>query len=203
MAKRGGFTIDDAFEESEEDKIRLYNSESSPLQLVFSEEDEKNLERDEEDDDVAEGFQEFQSRSTNPISKPVKSIMKNSILLNPSLRGLKSRDDNASIDSNSLIQGQTTGYCSSSQDSYWWHHPKVRQNLKVVVAALILVILGACLLLTGVIIYCFPSLKGIQGFIFLIAGFICFLPGGYHLIYVYLAVKGKRGFDFNHLPLFT
>ena len=27
--------------------------------------------------------------------------------------------------------------------------------------------------------------------------------GGYHLIYIYLAVKGKRGFDFSHLPLFN
>jgi len=44
----------------------------------------KLLEGDEEND-KAEGFQ-----TTN---KPPKSIMKNSMLLNPSLRGLKSRDD--------------------------------------------------------------------------------------------------------------
>ena len=43
----------------------------------------------------------------------------------------------------------------------------------------------------------------LQGFIFFIAGFICLLPGGYHLVYVYLAVRGWRGFDFSHLPLFN
>ena len=30
------------------------------------------------------------------------------------------------------------------QEKYWWKHPKIKQNLKMVIAALILVILGAC-----------------------------------------------------------
>jgi len=42
MAKMNSFSIDDAFQESEEDKIRLYNSEASPLQLVLNEEEETN-----------------------------------------------------------------------------------------------------------------------------------------------------------------
>ena len=59
------------------------------------------------------------------------------------------------------------------------------------------------LLLTGIVAYSHPNLAGIQGFVFFIAGFICLAPGAYHLVYVYLAVKGKRGFDFHHLPLFN
>jgi len=192
MAKFNQFTIDDAFEESEEDKIRLYNSESTELQLVLHEEEEEEhkLREPSTPDDV--------------FLSPKKSIIKKPILVNPTLRGLKARDDNTSQDSNSLIQGQGAGYYGGPyQEKFWWKHPKIKQNLKMVIAATVLVVLGACLILTGIVIYCFPSLKELQGFIFLIAGIICFLPGGYHLIYIYLAVKGKRGFDFHHLPLFT
>jgi len=184
-----GFNIDDAFEESDEDKIRLYNSESSTLKLVLEDEKEQPSGPASPDD---------------VFVKPQKSIIKKSHLLNPTFKGLKSREDNTSQDSNSLIQGPSTGYYAGPhQEDFWWKHPKIKQNLKMVIAAMVLVILGACLILTGIIIYCFPSLEGVQGFIFLIAGIICILPGGYHLVYIYLAVKGKRGFDFHHLPLFT
>jgi len=120
------------------------------------------------------------------------------------LKGILSRDDNTSQDSNSLIQGQNHGYYTGpAQEEFWFKHPKIKQNKKMVIAALFLVILGICLIITSIVIYSIPSLESIQGFIFLIAGIICVLPGGYHLIYIYLAVKGKRGFDFSHLPLFN
>lgn len=59
------------------------------------------------------------------------------------------------------------------------------------------------LVIAGMVAYCIESLAGVQGAVFIIAGLICFIPGAYHLGYVYLAVKGKRGFDFNQLPLFN
>ena len=59
------------------------------------------------------------------------------------------------------------------------------------------------LIFTGIVIYCNPSWNFIEGYAFFIAGFICLAPGGYHLVYLYLAVKGKRGFDFHHLPMFN
>lgn len=114
------------------------------------------------------------------------------------------------MDSTSLIQGGP-GFDSSrgggggggaGAKGWWWRHPRVRQNWKMVLAAAFLVFLGFVLILTGTIAYLLPSLEGVQGFIFFIAGFICLLPGGYHLVYIYLAVKGWRGFDFSHLPLF-
>ena len=58
------------------------------------------------------------------------------------------------------------------------------------------------LLVTGVVVICLP-MPGIQAFVFFIAGFICFIPGAYHVVYIYWAVKGKRGYDFYHLPLFN
>jgi hypothetical protein len=131
-------------------------------------------------------------------------MLKKPTLLPPKIKGILSRDDNTSQDSNSLIQGQSTGYYTGPpQDQFWFKHPKIKQNKKMVVAAITLVILGICLTITSIVIYSIPSLGNVQGFIFLIAGIICLLPGGYHLIYIYLAVKGKRGFDFNHLPLFN
>lgn len=56
--------------------------------------------------------------------------------------------------------------------------------------------------LAGMVIMILP-INGLQGVVFFIAGVICFIPGAYHVIYIYLAVKGKRGFDFNFLPLFN
>lgn len=47
------------------------------------------------------------------------------------------------------------------------------------------------------------TMSGVQGIVFFIAGFICFVPGAYHVVYIYFAVKGKRGYYFYHLPLFN
>lgn len=47
------------------------------------------------------------------------------------------------------------------------------------------------------------TISGLQGLVFFIAGFICFVPGAYHIVYIYFAVKGKRGYYFYHLPLFN
>lgn len=58
-------------------------------------------------------------------------------------------------------------------------------------------------LLTTAMVVTFSPDTGLQGFVFFVAGFICFIPGAYHVVYIYLAVKGKRGFDFYHLPLFN
>lgn len=45
--------------------------------------------------------------------------------------------------------------------------------------------------------------NGSQSAVFFVAGFICFIPGAYHVVYIWLAARGYRGFDFYHLPLFT
>eukprot|EP00088_Acartia_fossae_P070597 TRINITY_DN9507_c0_g1_i2.p1 TRINITY_DN9507_c0_g1~~TRINITY_DN9507_c0_g1_i2.p1 ORF type:complete len:194 (-),score=38.42 TRINITY_DN9507_c0_g1_i2:127-708(-) len=193
MAKSGSFSIDDAFQESEEDKIRLYDQEAIPLQVMREEEEE-----------VSHTTVTVQSPDEIFLEEDRIKIIKKPILIPPKIKGIMSRDDNTSQDSNSLIQGQSNGYYTGpAQEEYWFNHPKVKQNQKMVIAAIVLVILGACLIITSIVIYSIPSLESVQGFIFLIAGIICLLPGGYHLIYIYLAVKGKRGFDFSHLPLFN
>ncbi|XP_050311858.1 transmembrane protein 134 [Anthonomus grandis grandis] len=116
-------------------------------------------------------------------------------------RGYKSVTD-TSRDSDSLIH-----------DSYDWSreedfhrscftHPKVRENWRMVLAATILLLIGMGLLVTGTLTLSEPN-SVLQASVFLLAGFICFIPGAYHVVYIYLAAKGKRGYHFHNLPLFT
>lgn len=108
----------------------------------------------------------------------------------------------ASRDSDSLIQDC---YDSSSQENLsrsCFRHPKVRENWRMVLAATTLLFIGIGLLATGALALAEPA-AGLQGAVFLLAGFICFVPGAYHVVYIYLAAKGKRGYHFHNLPLFT
>lgn len=198
--KKPDFTIDDAFSESAEDRIRLYTRTSESVPLT-----EETIQEE------PAGFSDSASSPGDPDSvfvsdspTPGPPILKTKgILQNPSLRALKTKaEDSTSQDSTSLLP-TNPGYYSGQEPSskMWWSHPKIKQNWKVVTGAAVLVFLGAGLILTGIVAYSHPRLEGVQGFIFFIAGLICLLPGAYHLVYVYLAVKGKRGFDFHHLPL--
>ncbi|CAG7823015.1 unnamed protein product [Allacma fusca] len=183
------FSIDDAFEEENTDAIRVYGAttttERSPLKpkRVSSPAAISAV----SSDGVAVHIQD----PINPLS------------IKPIIRGitkLKSCDDTISKDSDSLItEGPENGYDPSMP---WWQHPKVRENWKMVLAAFSLLLIGLGLSIAGIVIIGLP-INGIQGTVFFIAGVICFIPGAYHVIYIYLAVKGKRGYDFYHLPLFN
>jgi len=84
----------------------------------------------------------------------------------------------------------------------WYKHPKVREHWKVVVASFVLFFIGICLCIVGIILEALETeLGGI--FMLFVIGVICFIPGVYHIIAVYYAVKGKRGFSFYNLPLFN
>lgn len=90
----------------------------------------------------------------------------------------------------------------------------------MVLAATILFLIGTGLLVTGTLTLSEPN-SMLQASVFLLAGkqavivvlrqflfisfagFICFIPGAYHIVYIYLAAKGKRGYHFHNLPLFT
>lgn len=108
--------------------------------------------------------------------------------------------DSASRDSDSLIQEYDVepnyNFCCC------WNHPKVRENWRVFLAAIVLFIVGIGLLAMAIYSFAYPS-NGSQAVVFFIAGLICVIPGGYHVAYIWLASLGFRGFDFYHLPLFT
>lgn len=109
----------------------------------------------------------------------------------------------ASRDSDSLIQECYEGGGSLESGSRsCWSHPKVRENWRMVLAASTLLVVGVGLLATGALALAEPE-SGLQGAVFFLAGFICFVPGAYHVVYIYLAAKGRRGYHFHNLPLFT
>lgn len=112
----------------------------------------------------------------------------------------KCPEDTTSRDSDSLIHE----YLPASQSiyPYCWNHPKVRENWKTVLAAVTLLLVGIGLLAMGSYAVAEPE-NGLQGFVFFLAGMICFVPGAYHVVYIWLAARGQRGYDFYHLPLFT
>lgn len=106
-----------------------------------------------------------------------------------------------SRDSDSLIQDCYDGSIADVSQSCF-RHPKVRENWRMVLAAATLLVVGVGLLVTGALAFAEPE-SGLQGAVFILAGFICFVPGAYHVVYIYLAAKGRRGYHFHNLPLFT
>lgn len=154
-----------------------------------------------------------------------------------------SADDTTSRDSDSLIQ-EYINVPPSDLYTHCWNHPKIRENWRTVLAAVTLLIIGIVLVTMGMISIASPA-NGSRGFVFLLAGrllfnllqrlsifhtlcfiffpiilcildlirigihtllragSICFIPGAYHVVYIWLAAIGYRGYNFYHLPLFT
>ncbi|VDD87457.1 unnamed protein product [Enterobius vermicularis] len=79
--------------------------------------------------------------------------------------------------------------------------PKLRDNMKVVVGSVILTILGSgqCL----VVIREFSVCGNLHGWIFLFAGFLFFVPGAYHVVYITCTVCGRPGYSLSNLPTFN
>ncbi|XP_052518148.1 transmembrane protein 134 isoform X2 [Budorcas taxicolor] len=83
----------------------------------------------------------------------------------------------------------------------WTQHPLIQKNHRVVLASFLLLLLGLVLILTGVGLEVAPS-PGVSSAIFFVPGFLLLVPGVYHVIFIYCAVKGHRGFQFFYLPYF-
>ncbi|XP_051754798.1 transmembrane protein 134 [Ctenopharyngodon idella] len=83
----------------------------------------------------------------------------------------------------------------------WTSHPLVKKNRRVVLASFLLLITGVALIFTGIVIQLNPH-AGVSSAIFFVPGFLLFIPGVYHVIYISCAVRGRRGFKFFYLPYF-
>ncbi|KAI9545171.1 hypothetical protein NQZ68_038884 [Dissostichus eleginoides] len=83
----------------------------------------------------------------------------------------------------------------------WVSHPLVKKNRRVVLASFLLLITGVALIFTGVVIQLNP-VAGVSSAIFFVPGFLLFIPGVYHVIYISCAVRGRRGFKLFYLPYF-
>ncbi|XP_023566557.1 transmembrane protein 134 isoform X5 [Octodon degus] len=84
----------------------------------------------------------------------------------------------------------------------WTQHPLIQKNCRVVLASFLLLLLGLVLILVGVGLEVAPSPAGVSSAIFFVPGFLLLIPGVYHVIFIYCAVKGHRGFQFFYLPYF-
>ncbi|XP_037530873.1 transmembrane protein 134 [Nematolebias whitei] len=83
----------------------------------------------------------------------------------------------------------------------WVSHPLVKKNRRVVLASFLLLITGVALIFTGIVIQLNPN-AGVSSAIFFIPGFLLFIPGVYHVIYISCAIRGRRGFKLFYLPYF-
>lgn len=177
LGNKSKFTIDDAFETEEDDVLKTYGTttESTPLKPSKNSISEK-------------------LNCAVRIDDPVTDLTR--------FGKLKLTGDSFSKDSDSLIHGDSIRPEKFDTKSVWWKHPKVQENKKVMLAAFGLLLIGIGLLVTGVTVLVLPEM-GVQSFVFFIAGAICFIPGVYHVVYVYCAVKGRRGYNFYNLPLFN
>ncbi|XP_005384378.1 PREDICTED: transmembrane protein 134 isoform X1 [Chinchilla lanigera] len=96
---------------------------------------------------------------------------------------------------------------NTTQRSYnaccsWTQHPLIQKNCRVVLASFLLLLLGMVLILVGVGLEVAPSPAGVSSAIFFVPGFLLLIPGVYHVVFIYCAVKGHRGFQFFYLPYF-
>lgn len=138
---------------------------------------------------------------STPMHAKTRSTDDVAIRVHHDPRTLKYTDDTTSRDSDSLIQEYGSAVNNDTY-TYCWRHPKVRENWRTVLAAVTLLIVGTGLFVVGAYAIAEPN-NGSQGAVFFVAAFICFIPGAYHVVYIWLAARGHRGFDFYHLPLFT
>ncbi|XP_071790617.1 transmembrane protein 134-like isoform X1 [Asterias amurensis] len=90
----------------------------------------------------------------------------------------------------------------ASGKMWWWQHPEIRQNWRAVLGSVVMLVVGILLIAAGIV---FEATKHehIASAIFIIIGFLFFVPGLYHTGYIYFAAKGIRGFEMNHLSIFS
>lgn len=89
---------------------------------------------------------------------------------------------------------------SFNQYDSWVHHPKVRENWRLVLGSGILMFLGIALILAGIGIAVSPA-SGYHCIVIIAIGILCLIPGGYHFVYIYCAAIGRPGFHFSNLPV--
>ncbi|XP_053195248.1 transmembrane protein 134 isoform X2 [Scomber japonicus] len=193
------FSIDDAFvlEGDEEGAV----SDGEP-------EGWKSRDKDREGGEMTFGPLSFSKPQTHPspaaAGSPEHSNLKYQNLENEDALG---NNGNSSFNNFFKISSQWSFSTLSSVTQLsahccgWMSHPLVKKNRRVVLASFLLLITGVALIFTGVVIQLNPN-AGVSSAIFFVPGFLLFIPGVYHVIYISCAVRGRRGFKLFYLPYF-
>ncbi|KAK7503199.1 hypothetical protein BaRGS_00005464 [Batillaria attramentaria] len=87
---------------------------------------------------------------------------------------------------------------SYNQYDSWVHHPKVRENWRLVLGSGILMVVGIGLILAGIGIAASPA-SGYHCIVIIVIGILCLVPGGYHFIYIYCAGHWTARFPVQQL----
>ncbi|KAM9857274.1 transmembrane protein 134 isoform 1-T2 [Aulostomus maculatus] len=201
------FTIDDAFVLEGDEEEAISDAETEAW---------KGRDKDREGGEITFGPLSFSKPQTHPppaaAGSPEHSNLKYQNLENEDALG----NGNSSFNNFFKISDPATlSYCSS-QWSFstlssvtqlsahccgWISHPLVKKNRRVVLASFLLLITGVALIFTGFVIQLNP-IAGVSSAIFFVPGFLLFIPGVYHVIYISCAVRGRRGFKLFYLPYF-
>ncbi|XP_064612488.1 transmembrane protein 134-like [Liolophura sinensis] len=183
----GKYYVDDSLNKEEEDKVRLYGStrESNPIQ-------NKKLSAVEKANGD-ENIQEFHLGDESALigGDETDGLFPANRLQFPS----SLHSSNGSFADCASISTKTW-----PDEKSWLKHPKVRENWRVVLASFLLVVVGIALLITGTVVQVVSG-NFLHSFVVFLIGIICIIPGAYHLIYIYCAVRGRQGFSFYNLPV--
>uniref|UniRef100_A0AAZ3RAW6 Transmembrane protein 134 n=1 Tax=Oncorhynchus tshawytscha TaxID=74940 RepID=A0AAZ3RAW6_ONCTS len=169
----------------------------------------KGREKDREGGEMTFGTLSFAKPQTHPASAVVGSPDHSSSLKYQNLENEEVLGSNGNSSFNNLFKisdPATLSYCSSqwsfstlssvtqlsAQCCGWTSHPLVKKNRRVVLASFLLLVTGV-----GKSHHLWVSSA-----IFFVPGFLLFIPGVYHVIYISCAVRGRRGFKFFYLPYF-
>ncbi|XP_014050946.1 transmembrane protein 134 isoform X2 [Salmo salar] len=193
------FSIDDAFVlEGEDEGVSDGEKEGW-----------KGREKDREGGEMTFGTLSFAKPQAHPASTVVGSPDHSSSLKYQNLENedVLGSSGNSSFNNLFKISSQWSFSTLSSvtqlsaQCCGWTSHPLVKKNRRVVLASFLLLVTGVALIFTGVVIQLNPD-AGVSSAIFFVPGFLLFIPGVYHVIYISCAVRGRRGFKFFYLPYF-
>ncbi|KAI8505197.1 hypothetical protein Bbelb_173060 [Branchiostoma belcheri] len=196
MSRSKGFTIDDAFDlqvTSDDEEGGLHQTderEHTPLKtgdppvLSFRDEHHNTRAEGEGGDFHYQGMEESED---------------DSLLEQPSRAGVP-------ISIRPRVQSEDSFISTSTHKSRlsltrWYSHPKVQEHKAAVIASFLLLFIGITLIIVGVVLEVNAN-RDIQPVVFIVIGAICFIPGVYHVVYIYCAIQGRPGFHFSSLPTF-
>lgn len=86
-------------------------------------------------------------------------------------------------------------------------HPKLRKHWKTILVATFLLVAGLAFLITGIIIQTrlrpkYEDKDGPNSYMFFLGAAICLIPGVYHVVYIYRAANGDKGYKMEDVTMF-